>query len=49
MVKLMRAPDSPTSVAVAIRWARLNHLRHAILLVALLAAMRAFSLLYQHS
>jgi hypothetical protein len=48
MVRLMRAPDSPQSVAVATQWAQLNHVRHAILLVALLTALRAFSLLYQH-
>jgi hypothetical protein len=47
MVRLMRAPDSPESVAVALRWARLNYVRLAILLVALLTALRAFSLLYQ--
>ncbi len=47
MVRLMRAPDSPESVAVATRWANLNHVRHAILLVAWLSALMAFSLVYQ--
>jgi hypothetical protein len=48
MVRLMRAADSPASVAAATQWAQLNHLRHAMLLVALLTAMRAFSLSYQY-
>ncbi len=47
MVRLMRAPDSPESVAVAIRWARLNYVRLAILLAAWLTALKAFSLSYQ--
>jgi hypothetical protein len=48
MVKLMRAPDSPASMAVATQWTRLNYVRHAMLLVALLTALRAFALMYQH-
>ena len=47
MVKLMRAPDSAASAAVAIQWARLNYVRLAILVAALLTALRAFSLSYQ--
>ena len=49
MVGLMRASDSPESVTVATRWARLNHVRLAILLAAWLTALKAFSLVYQHS
>jgi len=44
MIRLMRAPDSPESVAVAIQWAHLNYLRLAILLAAWLTALKAFSL-----
>jgi hypothetical protein len=44
MMRLMRAPDSPASVAMAIQWARLNYVRLAMLVVALLTALRAFSL-----
>jgi hypothetical protein len=47
MVRLMRAQDSPESVAVATQWAHLNYARLAILLAAWLAALTAFSLLYQ--
>jgi hypothetical protein len=48
MVRLMDVPSTPASVAAAARWAQLNYVRHAIVLAALLAALRAFSLLYQH-
>jgi len=44
MVRLMRAPDSPASVALAIGWARLNYVRLAILLLAWLTALKALSL-----
>jgi hypothetical protein len=47
MVRLMSAPDSPESVAVAIQWARLNYVRLALLVAALLMALKAFSLSYQ--
>ena len=47
MVGLMRAADSPSSVATATRWRNLNYLRHAIVLVAWLAALQAFALFYQ--
>jgi hypothetical protein len=47
MVGLMQAPDSPNSVVVATRWSRLNHVRHAMVLVAWLTALRAFALFYQ--
>ncbi len=47
MVGLMGAPDSPQSVATAVWWSQLNYLRHAIVLAAWLASLRAFSLFYQ--
>ena len=47
MVRLIRAPDSPDSVAVATRWRNLNYLRHAIILAAWLMSLEAFSLLYR--
>ncbi len=43
MIGLLRATDSPESVATAVRWAKLNHVRHAILLTAWLAALKAFA------
>lgn len=48
MVRLQRATDLSTAEATAIatQWANLNHLRHAITLAALLAALKAFSLWY---
>ena len=47
MVSLMRAADSPSSVAVASRWLNLNYLRHAMMLAAWLTALKAFALFYQ--
>ena len=47
MVGLMGAADSPASVAAATRWSHLNYVRHAIVLAAWLASLKAFSLLYQ--
>ena len=47
MVGLMRAPDSPESVAVAMRWSHLNYLRHAMVLAAWLALLNAFALFHQ--
>jgi hypothetical protein len=44
MVRLMRAADTPGAVAMATRWSRLNALRHALVLAAWLAALRAFEL-----
>ena len=41
MVGLMKAPDSPESLAAATRWWHLNNLRHAIVLAAWLASLRA--------
>ncbi len=47
MVRLMRAPDSPESVAVAMRWRNLNYLRHVIVLAAWLMSLQAFASLYR--
>lgn len=47
VVGLMQAPDSPESAATAVRWANLNYVRHAIVLTAWLASLKAFSLMYQ--
>ena len=47
MVGLMRAADSPESVAIATRWWNFNYLRHALVLTAWLASLKTFSLLYQ--
>lgn len=47
MIRLMAAPNTARSVAVATRWSNLNYLRHAAVLIAWLAALRAFGLLYQ--
>ena len=47
MIGLMRAHDSPESVATATRWRNLNFLRHAIVLAAWLAALKAFASFYQ--
>ena len=49
MVGLLNAPDSPDAVAVATRWSHLNYLRHAIVLAAWIAALRAFALLHSVS
>jgi hypothetical protein len=46
MVRLMRAPDSPESVARAQYWRHMNYLRHALVLGAWLASLRAFALFY---
>ena len=47
MVGLMNAADSPESVARATTWSNLNYMRHAIVLAAWLASLKAFSLWYQ--
>lgn len=44
MIGLMNASDSVESVATATRWGQLNHLRHAIVLIAWLSALKAFAL-----
>jgi hypothetical protein len=45
MIRLFGAPDSPATMATATRWASANHLRHALVLGAWLAAMQAFALI----
>ena len=47
MVGLIGQPDSPAAAAAAMRWSQLNYVRHAIVLVAWLSALKAFSVLYQ--
>ena len=47
MAGLMRATDSPRSVAVATCWWNLNYVRHAIVLAAWVAALQALALSYQ--
>ena len=47
MIRLMRAADSAESVTKAGQWANLNYVRLTIALAAWLAALKAFSLLYQ--
>ena len=49
MIALANAPDSPGAVAAATRWSQLNNVRHAIVLVAWLAALRAFAMLHAMS
>ena len=47
MVRLMGSADSPASAAAAVRWRNLNYARHAIALVAWLAALRALAVFYE--
>ena len=47
MIGLMGSPDSPEAVVSATRWANLNHVRHAILLTAWLAALYTFALFHE--
>jgi hypothetical protein len=47
LVGLMGAPDSPQSAATARQWLHVNYLRHAIVLVAWLLSLKAFSSFYQ--
>ena len=47
MVGLMRVVESPESIAIAARWSNLNYLRHAIVLTAWLASLKAFALFHQ--
>jgi hypothetical protein len=47
MVGLIGRMDSPEAVAIATTWANLDYVRHAIVLVAWLAALKAFSVFYQ--
>jgi hypothetical protein len=45
MIALMRAADTPDAVEAAARWVAFGYLRHALLLAAAVAALRAFALL----
>lgn len=47
MVALMNSEDSREAVETARQWASLNHIRHAIVLAALLAALKTFARLYE--
>lgn len=47
MVGLMRTADSPEAAEAAARWSTMNYGRHALVAVAWLSALKAFSLLYQ--
>ncbi len=47
IIRLTGAGSSaPDATQIAIRWASLNHVRHALILAALLAALRAFAEIY---
>jgi hypothetical protein len=48
MVRLMGESDSSASVAAARQWSSLNNLRHAIVLAAWLAALKALTLVSSH-
>ncbi|MCY1047122.1 DUF1772 domain-containing protein [Corallococcus sp. bb12-1] len=43
MIRLLDAPDSPESVASALRWSQVNHLRHTLVAVAWFASLQALS------
>ncbi len=47
MIGLLRSADSPEARASATRWAHLNYIRQLLVLIAWLAALQAFALLYQ--
>jgi len=49
MLRLMHAENlpEPQAVTLALQWTSLNHTRHAMVLIALLAALKTFSLLYE--
>jgi hypothetical protein len=49
IVGLMNAADSPVTAAAAIRWSHLNYLRHLLVLIAWLSALRTFSLIYKQT
>lgn len=44
MMRLMKTPDSDVAAARARQWSTLNYLRHALVLAAWLAALRALAL-----
>jgi hypothetical protein len=46
MVGLMNAADSPESTAAAVRWWHLNYLRHGLVLITWLSALRTFALVH---
>lgn len=45
MVSLMAMTDSPDAAAAAMRWSNLNYLRHALVLAAWLAALKALTII----
>jgi hypothetical protein len=45
MVGLLTAADSPEARARSLRWAHLNYVRQALVLVAWIAALQSFALL----
>ena len=47
MIGLMNAPDTPASVATALRWSELNYFRHTLALAAWLSALQAFSMAHR--
>jgi hypothetical protein len=49
MLELLRAESlpEPQAISLALQWASLNHVRHAIVFVAWLAALKTFSLVYE--
>jgi len=47
MIGLMATASTEATVSTAVRWASLNHLRHALMLLAAIAALRAFAVLYE--
>jgi magnesium-transporting ATPase (P-type) len=50
MLRLMDGDLSETAaVSTALQWAHLNHFRHFIVLVALVAALKTFALFYQRA
>lgn len=48
MIGLMAASESAMSAGIATRWSQLNYVRHAIVLAAWLASMKAFAAWHQH-
>jgi hypothetical protein len=47
MMGLMGASDSTETAALATRWSTFNYARHALVLAAWLAALRAFALIHE--
>ena len=44
MVGLMELESTPEAARAAVRWSQLNHVRHVLVLAALLAALKTFAL-----